>query len=136
MRFIKRLEPILPLSVAIYTMLAIMIVGGTLQACSSNARKDTIHATFTTTNAARDAFAAWDKQHQAQIIATATSHEDGVAKLAAYHEKQAEVVDLFVKMYQSIAAAQLADDEKSITAMINLALTVKTTVEAFTKAVP
>ena len=136
MRLIKRFEPILLLSITLYTLLAIVLVGATLEACGSNARKESIHATFVTTNAARDAFITWDKQHQHEIVSNATSHDDGVAKLHAYYEKQAEIANLFVKMYQSIAAAQLANDDVSITAMVNLALQVKMTVDAITKGVP
>lgn len=114
----------------------VTMVASNLASCTSHGRQDTIHATYLTTNAARDAFVAWDKQHQAEIVAGATSHDDGIAKLSAYHEKRAEVADLFVKMYQSIVAAQEANDDLTVTTMVNLMLTVKTTVETFTKGVP
>lgn len=117
-------------------MMFVALIATVLDGCSSHARHDTLVATFKTTNAARDAFLAWDKQHQAEIVANATSREDGEAKLAAYRVKQADIAVQFERFYIAIGDAFVADDDVTLKNVVNLSLAVKAATEAVTKGVP
>lgn len=107
-----------------------------LIACSNSARKDTLHVSFVATVAARESFKAWDKKHQDEIVANATSHEDGRTKLDAYREKRNAVLTMIVDTFQAIGAAQDANDDLSVTTALKLLADLKQAVDAFTKGVP
>lgn len=107
-----------------------------LIACGSNARKDTLHVAFVSAVASRDAFKVWDKQHQDEIVANATSHDDGRAKLDAYREKRNAVLTMLIDVLQAINTAQEANTDSSVTTALKLLADLKQTVDAFTKGVP
>jgi hypothetical protein len=92
-----------------------------LLACGASARERTIAAAFTTTNASRDAFIAFDARHQAEIVKSATSLDDGKAKLANYRAQREPIVQAFAAVYRVIAAAAIAKDATSVADMINAA---------------
>lgn len=71
------------------------------------------------TNAARDAFTAWDRSHQLKI---ATSAPDPVARLSEYRARREVVVLAFEAAYAAIEAAAalvpLADRPKSLADLV------------------
>lgn len=84
-------------------------------ACGASAREKAVHAAFVTTNAARDAFVAWDHGHQLAIVDNATTEQQARTDLATYRTTRDFVVELFEAAYRSIAAAAvLVDDPTSL----------------------
>jgi len=78
------------------------------------------------TDTARVAFDAWDRERQMTIAATATSREDGEAKLAAYRARRDRVLVAFQVAVSAIDAAVLAyklaeEDEDKLTSAAVLA---------------
>ncbi len=97
-----------------------------------------LQTALTATNAARDAFVAWDKDHQERIVAEATSLDDGKAKLAAYRMRRADVSASFVLAYSAIAGAATAlalDDKHDVSQIVTLAREALTAVVAVRAAV-
>jgi hypothetical protein len=110
----------------------VLIVLAALTACGPRSDGPAIDQTrlglqtaLTATNAARDAFVAWDKDHQARIVEEATSLDDGKAKLAAYRMQRADVSATFVLAYSAIAGAAtalaLADTERDTAQLVTMA---------------
>ncbi len=57
------------------------------------------------TNAARDNFVAYDKNHQLTIVDNATTREEGEAAQKAYRGERDAVLRAFTAAYSAIAAA-------------------------------
>lgn len=57
------------------------------------------------TDAARDQFLQWDKQHQLDIVDKATTREQAEAGLKAYRERRQGIVQAFTVAYTSMATA-------------------------------
>ncbi len=74
-----------------------------LLACGVSARQKAVATALTSANIARDSFIVFDAKHQADIVASATSRNDGLTKLEEYREKRVKVVTLFEVLYRSIA---------------------------------
>lgn len=90
-----------------------------LVACGGQSKRvETLKATLTAVNQARDSFLAFDAK--AQILIADTAPMDRVVELlAAYRKRAALIVDTFVLTYQAIAtAATLDDDDASIASMV------------------
>ena len=94
-------------------MFSVPVVAG----CAASQRGDTIKAALVTVDGARDGFLAYDRAHEQQLVAESTSPEDAHAKLAAYQAKRAQVDPLFGAAYRGIAAAQILNDDTSLTGM-------------------
>lgn len=60
---------------------------------------------LTATNGARDAFVKWDKSHQLELVAGATTKAAAEAALERYRKKRQTVVRSFTIAYSTIAAA-------------------------------
>lgn len=105
----------------------------TLVACGASAREKTVHAALVATNAARDAFVAYDAERQHQIIEDATSGPSGAAALAAYRTKRSKIVLLFEGMYRAISvAAVLTDDPANLDMLAKAAGQLRTALHEFT----
>jgi hypothetical protein len=79
-----------------------------MAACGGSVTQRTSQALGTAlgaTNAARDQFSAWDKQHQLDIVDRATTREQAEAELAAYRAKRQKIVQAFTVAYGAIASA-------------------------------
>ncbi len=63
--------------------------------------------------AASDGFTAWDKAHQLEIVAKATSEADGQAKLGAYRARRTAAMAAVEQAYRAIAAAALLKADKT-----------------------
>ena len=111
-------------STIVILMTSIACIMGAIgaEACSGADRQKTIQATLSATNAAGSAFETYDQQHQAAIIATAKDKQSGTAELQAWRINQNELLMLFSAAYQAIAAAAVANDDQSISAMVQAAL--------------
>lgn len=94
-------------------VIVLLLIG----ACSHVSREDTIKTALIATNAARDAYVQHDATAQAQIVESATSLEDGKAKLAEYRAKRDKVMLLFPVVYYTIVAATQANDDASLNKM-------------------
>ena len=93
--------------------LAILAIGSS---CTKNERLTTIHASLLSVNVARDEFVTWDLEHQRDILKTATSREDALAKIAAYEEKRRKVEVGFELTYKALALAATQTDGPSLSA--------------------
>jgi hypothetical protein len=98
-------------------LVAIATVGWLTIGCGATQRTDTIKAAFVTVDGARDGFLAYDHAHEQQLVAQSVSPDDAHAKLSAYQAKRAVVDPLFGAAYRGIAAAQILDDDTSLTGM-------------------
>lgn len=85
--------------------------------CGASAREKTIAIAYTTTNAARDGFIAFDAKIQLDIAAhSGTDKASAQAALAAYRIKADHMIELLDAMYRAIAAAAIINpDPKSMT---------------------
>ncbi len=91
-------------------------------ACGASARDRAVQSALVTTNAARDVFIAFDRQHQAAIVAAATSEVGGAAALAEYRTKRAIAVTYFEALYRALAiAAVITDDPNNLTVLARAA---------------
>jgi hypothetical protein len=104
--------------------------------CAANSRESAIRATLVGVEASDKAFIAYDQAQQADIVAKATSLEDGKAKLAAYRVRQATVQKLFVAAYTAIGVAARLEDDHSVTAMRDALAAVVDAVAALTGGKP
>lgn len=100
----------------------------------------TLATSLEATNAARDSFLAWDKDHQQAIVEKASTREAGEAQLAAYRQTRRAVVKAFTVAYTAIAAAAatipLVDaGEKSEGALTALLFTATDSVAGVQKAI-
>ena len=94
-------------------------------ACTPNKRIKTLQVALVSVNAIRDGFLAWDRQHQHDLVESATSRADGLAKLAAYQAKRDLVLrrradglrtpEVFELVYLAISIAATQTDELSLT---------------------
>jgi hypothetical protein len=122
----------LPLLIAITLVLA--VAGVFASGCTNNDRRDTIHATLVTVDAARDGFLAYDQAHQAEIVQTAIGADDARAKLAAYRadrDRATGPAGLLTTAYRAIAAAATANDAASLTAMTNAAIQLESALKPY-----
>lgn len=114
-------------------------------ACGGSTFNERANKSLTTalgaTNAARDTFVSWDKQHQLDLVSASTTADEAKAKLETYRAKRQAVVRAFTVAYSAIAAAATAlaavDTQKAgfdlpalIADAVKAALEVKTAIDA------
>lgn len=102
--------------------------------CGASVRDKAIRATFITVNTVRDGFAAFDKDHQAKIVAAATSAEQGAAALAAYRVERDQVLVIFDDVYHALTLAVIGSDAGSLTSAQQLAAKLKQAYDTLQKA--
>jgi hypothetical protein len=101
-------------TIATATLLVVIAVSAL--GCGASARQKTLATTLVALDGASSTLVAYDQQHQAAIVAGATSLEDGKAKLAAWRADRTKIVDALAAAYRALAlAATLNDDPKSLT---------------------
>lgn len=61
----------------------------------------TVHGAL---NSLQGVFVEWDRQHQLDLVAAATTHESGEAALAAYRARRQKLYKLFAVAYAAIDA--------------------------------
>lgn len=110
------------------SFLGLLVVAVAGSACGASQRQDTIKAALITVDVARESWLAYDKHAQAEIVAKATSLEDGRAKLAAYRANQGKIETAFEIAYRAVASAAALNDDPSLAGM-------KAAIDAATKAV-
>lgn len=90
-----------------------IVLAFVLFACGASAREKTIHATYVATVTAQKGFQAFEKQHEANIVASSreTGYEAGKAALAAYREKSDRVTELFAGVWRALAAAAVLNED-------------------------
>lgn len=101
-------------------MLAVLLLGGiavTQPGCAAQTRESTIKAALVTVDASKEAYVTYDAHAQDQIVARATSLDDGKAKLAEYRAKRERVVKALTVAYQAIATAAQLNDDHSLAAV-------------------
>lgn len=91
--------------VARWRAAALLALAALLVACGG--RQAAVARTVRGLDAARAAFVAWDGRHQLELVAAATSPDDGRARLTAYRARRAPVVDAFALAYRAAALAAL-----------------------------
>lgn len=78
-------------------------------------RDELLSKTLAGVNAAHEAFVAYDREHQAEIVDTAKTHDEGAAALAGYRGARAKVSIAFVAAYGAIAAASTDLTDEGLT---------------------
>lgn len=84
-----------------------------LVACGASVRVKTLRASLVTLNAARDVVLQVSKEREAQIVARATSKDEGRAALDAWRAKVDAVVAAIEVGYRAVHDAALLSDAKS-----------------------
>jgi len=92
-----------------------------LVACAASTRQKTINAALAATDASAAAFVTWDAQHQIEIAKTAPDRPAAEEKLAAWRKTVDVVEHATIELYRAIAIAAVANDDRSVTAMLKLA---------------
>lgn len=111
-----------PIASYILSLICFVLFAGQLgAACTHASRTDTLHASLTSVNAARDGFVAWDQKHQQALLEHATSREDAQRALTDYRATQTKIAEWFAVVYQSIAAAAVQNDDPSLAAAVHAA---------------
>lgn len=101
-------------------------------ACGPTARQKALQTTLVTLNTSRDAFVAWDGEHQQAIVKQAPSAEKGQAALDFYRTKREKVVLGFSAAYAALAAAAInTDDPKALLDAIEAVKTLYAAVDGF-----
>jgi len=113
--FVARSLPVIMMAFAI---LAAGYVPTVVLGCGGNQRQQALRTNLVAINAARDGFVAWDAAHQSQIVAVATSAEEGRVKLDAYRTARAKLVDTFEIVYRAISVAAVQEDGPSLAAAL------------------
>lgn len=101
-------------------MLAVLLLGGiavTQTGCAASQRESTIKAAMITVDASKEAYVVYDAHAQTEIVAKATSLDDGKAKLAEYRARREKLVKALTVAYQAIATAAQLNDEPSLAGM-------------------
>lgn len=98
---IRRVIHPLMFVLAAYLVITACACGGSL---TKNANKSLATA-LSATNAARDTFVDFDKDHQLGLVDDATSREDAESALAKYRSDRARVLQAFTAAYSAIGAA-------------------------------
>lgn len=78
-------------------------------ACGASQRTKVLRTQYTGLSAASDGLVAYDKAKKAEILASATSEADGIAKFETYKATRDRVVALLVTAYRALAAAAVVD---------------------------
>ncbi len=86
-----------------------------LAACAAG-RQEILSRTMAGLGAAEKAFVAYDAKQQEAIVASATSREDGAAKLLAWRARRDRVAATFVTAYGALAVASLDLTDEALTA--------------------
>lgn len=116
-------------------MLTVLLLGGLAvgqSGCAASQRESTIKAAMVTVDAAQKAYVIHDADAQDKIVKSATSSEDGKAKLAAYRLKRERVVKAFVAAYQAIATGAQLSDDRSLASIASAAVEVIAAVKDLT----
>jgi hypothetical protein len=104
-----------------------------LFACGASARERAISTALVATNATRDGFIAFDARHQQQLVDSATSLEEGRARIDAYRRQREPIVQGFATVYRAIAmAAVLTDDPTAIPNLLRAADLLRTAIHDLT----
>jgi hypothetical protein len=116
-----------------YLLFLVMLCLGAsvTSACTADQRRDTLRASLTGVNAARDGFVAWDASHQQQLVAEATTLGAGEEALKSYRASREKVRDGFVLAYQALAVAATQTDDPSLQAALARAGDLIAAVKAF-----
>lgn len=107
-----------------------------LLACGASQRQDTIKAALVTTDASQAAYLAYDANRQAEIVAAATSLEQGRAALSKYRGDRSKVDAAFTVAYRAIAMAAMLSDDQSLISLQTAVADVVTIVTALTRSKP
>lgn len=101
--------------IVINTLLYVGLAHVAVTAAGCAGRDALLSKTLAGVNAARDGFAPYDKDHQAEIVEAAKTREEGVAALSDYRAKRNKVTVAFVAAYGAIAAASVDLTDESLT---------------------
>ncbi len=96
-----------------------------LVACGPTARQAQVNVMLSGLNAASDGFVAFDKAHQADIVAKAPSETEGIAALGVYRATRARVLAALAVAYQSLATAAILDGPHTLASAVSATLMAK-----------
>lgn len=96
----------------------LLLVCLALLACTGHQRQDTLKVALTTTITARDGFAAWSVDHQANLVTKmlkeGASKDQVTTAIREFRDQRQPVRDMFEVVLLSISTAALADDQASL----------------------
>lgn len=96
-------------------MICLLLFGcSVMGACNRSQRTDTLRAGIVSVNAARDGFLQWDRIHQRDIVAAATSRDDAERQLASYQHDREPILNGFQVAYRALALAATQSDDPSL----------------------
>lgn len=98
-----------------------ILVALLLISCGPSVRDKALSTTFASLNTASSAFLAYDRAHQADLVAQAPDRAGAEAELANYRRRRAPVQDAFVAAYRGLTAALLLNDDVSLANVIQAA---------------
>lgn len=115
---------------AAVVMLSILVLGSglTMNGCSHDARATTIKTALISADALEAGFLAWDRQHELDLVASATSPGDATTKLDAYHAKRSKVDLVFALYFKAVAVASQLNDDHSVASIALAAIEVEKTI--------
>jgi hypothetical protein len=109
------------LAAAYALTVVVLVLGWLMLGCGATSREKTISSTLIAANASRDAFVAYDGQHQQLLIDESKTKPEAVAKLAEYRVEQAKVESLFGGVYRAVALAAVLDADQSLSGLLSAA---------------
>ena len=92
-----------------------------LMACGANARQRTITVTFAATNAAAEKLVEFSDAHERAIVNISATREQAESELAAFRKKVDHAEKTFAAVYRMLAAAAIVDDDRSLSALVQVA---------------
>jgi hypothetical protein len=104
-------RPVVRLVMLLYLVGLVGLAG--LAACGPNARVQALRGSLVGLNVARDTLLAVSKEREVQIVAEATSKDEGRAQLDAWRAKVDVVASAIEVAYRAVHDAALLSDVKS-----------------------
>lgn len=95
-------------------LIVLVMLAPTVAGCDHNSRQKTLRTSLIAVNVARDGFETWEDTRQDQIIAAATTKEEGQRKLAEFRAELDKIYAALPTVYSAIAVASLHKDEHSL----------------------
>ena len=99
---------------ALFGLAFLLLISGATTGCGPNKRQTTLMTAMAGVDAISEGFKTFDLEYQRKLVKESTSREDGLEKLARYHEKRAPVVKGLEAAYRALYVASSANDDVSV----------------------
>lgn len=95
---------------------AMFVIAASLGGCGGNQRMKVVQSSVLAVDTARDVFLVYVAEHQAKIVADATSREEAEQKVASFQAKRAKVDEGFTLAYDALKLAANKGDDLTLQA--------------------